>query len=64
MSNSEQDMAVLGKRARNGVGEDNDDGPSEPLDKTMEESSDEDVGPMPMPASGSTSSAAKKKRKG
>jgi hypothetical protein len=47
---SDADEAVLGKRAR-------DDVPPAPV---VEESDDEDIGPMPLPAG----AGAKKKRKG
>jgi peptidylprolyl isomerase domain and WD repeat-containing protein 1 len=52
MSENEQDGATLGKRPRDGD-----------QDIPVDEESDDDVGPMPLPDS-STNGAAKKKRKG
>jgi peptidylprolyl isomerase domain and WD repeat-containing protein 1 len=64
MSVSDQDVAVLGKRARNGNGNEGVDSPSDPmasLDTTNDDDSDDDVGPMPSTA---TAGGVKKKRKG
>lgn len=60
MSDSEQDNSVLGKRSRNGQNSE-----AEPAEdhQEMAEDSDEDVGPMPLPA-GAEDSIVKKKRKG
>ena len=60
MSDSEQDASVLGKRTRNG--EDSEQPPPEAPGHEMEDDSDEDVGPMPMPAG--AEGVTKKKRKG
>ena len=59
-----QDPSVLGKRSRDGVEEQAKLVDQPIVDKTSHaanEEDDDDVGPMPMPASGS---AMKKKRKG
>ena len=62
---AEQDASVLGKRARNGGEEPDkemaDVGP--PADAAEEDDSDDDVGPMPMPAE-AANGGVKKKRKG
>lgn len=67
MSDSEQDASVLGKRARNGPGnniaEDVDMNP--PSATQDDDDSDDDVGPMPMPEGAAPAGAGtKKKRKG
>ena len=59
MSDSENDATVLGKRSRHGEG----DEPMEDHHEDAAEESDDDVGPMPMPA-GADGNGAKKKRKG
>ncbi|KAF9565737.1 peptidyl-prolyl cis-trans isomerase [Agrocybe pediades] len=61
-STSAQDASVLGKRAHEDTPE-NGSGDSEPASKkmTVEDDSDDDVGPMPLPAG--ASGATKKKRK-
>lgn len=63
---SDSDPSVLGKRARDGV--DGNELPNEPIidsashtNDAIDEDDEDDIGPMPMPASGS---AVKKKRKG
>lgn len=62
MSDSSPDVSVLGKRVRNEVGQnDNDIQASNNINPTIEDDSDDDVGPMPMPVQ---ASAAKKKRRG
>ena len=61
MSDSDNDATVLGKRPRNGE----QDG-ADPMEDHHEDAagdSDDDVGPMPMPA-GPEGNGAKKKRKG
>jgi hypothetical protein len=54
---------VLGKRARNGKDVEEDQKPINPPNEAMDDS-DDDVGPMPMPASTGDNGAVKKKRKG
>ena len=63
MSESEQDPSVLGKRARNG---EEDAKPDQVMDTTQdaEGDSDDDIGPMPMPAGAGDNGGVKKKRKG
>jgi peptidylprolyl isomerase domain and WD repeat-containing protein 1 len=60
---SESETGVLGKRTRRG-----DDGEAMdtalPPDAAEEDDSDNDVGPMPMPAEAASNGGAKKKRKG
>lgn len=65
MSDSEQDASTLGKRARNGPGNDvpRDADMNPPPTAQDDEESDDDVGPMPMPE-GAVNAGAKKKRKG
>jgi peptidylprolyl isomerase domain and WD repeat-containing protein 1 len=58
MSGPEQDASVLGKRIRAG---EEDTQVAEMVDAVEDDSDDDDVGPMPMPAD---DGAAKKKRKG
>lgn len=60
MSDSEQDASVLGKRSREG--ENGEAVPVEAQESEIQEDSDEDVGPMPMPAG--AEGVMKKKRKG
>lgn len=60
MSESDPENKVLGKRSRNGQGEEG--ATAENVKMEDEEDSDDDVGPMPMPA-GPGNGAAKKKRK-
>ena len=62
MSDTEQDPSVLGKRARNGE----DAKPDQVMDTTqdVEDDSDDDIGPMPMPAGAGDNGGVKKKRKG
>ncbi len=63
-SEEKHDATVLGKRDRNGTKHDSASDSVEPAAKksaTEEESDDEDVGPMPLPAEAVTT---KKKRKG
>lgn len=65
MSESEADTSVLGKRARHG--EDSEMGEAKAEGSrtdAVDEDSDDDVGPMPMPAEVSKNGGAKKKRKG
>jgi peptidylprolyl isomerase domain and WD repeat-containing protein 1 len=58
----EQDVSTLGKRARNNLG-DNEEDLSQPNPQKMtEDESDDEVGPMPAPAG--ASGTTKKKRKG
>ena len=61
MLDSDNDTTVLGKRPRNG--EQDGAGPVEDHPENAADDSDDDVGPMPMPA-GAESNGAKKKRKG
>ena len=67
MSDSERDASVLGKRARNGEGAENDHAEEperhDPNAMDADDDSDDDVGPMPMPA-GTEGRVVKKKRKG
>ncbi|KIP06199.1 hypothetical protein PHLGIDRAFT_73064 [Phlebiopsis gigantea 11061_1 CR5-6] len=60
MSESDPENKVLGKRSRNGQGEEG--ATAENVKMEDEEDSDDDVGPMPMPADPGNG-AAKKKRK-
>ncbi|THG98811.1 hypothetical protein EW026_g3436 [Hermanssonia centrifuga] len=64
MSDSEHDASVLGKRSRNG----HDDSEMKEANvedtRQEEEESDDDVGPMPMPADALEDVIVKKKRKG
>ena len=66
MSDSEQDASILGKRARNGPGNDvaEDADMNPPPTAQDDEESDDDVGPMPMPEGVSVNAGTKKKRKG
>lgn len=59
MSDAENEKTVLRKRGRNGNGS----GATEDEPIKQDESSDEDVGPMPMPVDG-PAGGPKKKRKG
>lgn len=68
MSDGEQDVTVLGKRARHGedsqMENPDTDGPAAGGDPVeVEDDSDDDIGPMPMPA-GVENGGVKKKRKG
>ena len=67
MSDSERDVSVLGKRARNGEEAENDHAEEperhDPNAMDADDDSDDDVGPMPMPA-GEEGRVVKKKRKG
>lgn len=60
MSDSDNDASVLGKRPRDGQEPDVQDAHPDPMDA---DDSDDDVGPMPMPA-GAEGHVVKKKRKG
>lgn len=63
-SDEKHDATVLGKRDRNGAKDGNASDSAEPASKKItieEESDDEDVGPMPLPAE---AVITKKKRKG
>jgi hypothetical protein len=55
------DASVLGKRVRNEAGQNENDLQASVVNSTVEDDSDDDVGPMPMPAQ---APAAKKKRRG
>lgn len=55
------DVSVLGKRVRNEAGQNDNGLPSSNMNTTVEDESDDDVGPMPMPVQ---ASAIKKKRRG
>jgi peptidylprolyl isomerase domain and WD repeat-containing protein 1 len=55
------DASVLGKRVRNEAGRIDNDLKACNINSTVEDDSDDDVGPMPMPAQ---APAAKKKRRG
>lgn len=68
MSDTEQDITVLGKRGRNsdddtGRLQDGEDGPMPAADAAInQDDSDDDVGPMPLPAS--ANGGSKRKRRG
>jgi peptidylprolyl isomerase domain and WD repeat-containing protein 1 len=67
MSDSEHDASILGKRARNGPGADiSEDAEMNPPSAIQEvdDESDDDVGPMPMPEGAADIAVTKKKRKG
>ena len=57
------DDTVLGKREREAAASEEANNGAE-RDNTMEDDSDEDVGPMPMPDQPNASNGARKKRKG
>lgn len=62
---SDSERGVLGKRARQGNdGKDIDSALQPAAIVTDEDDSDDDVGPMPMPAEPAGNGGAKKKRKG
>ena len=55
------DASVLGKRVRNEAGQNDNDIQAHEINPKVEDDSDDDVGPMPMPVQ---APAAKKKRRG
>jgi peptidylprolyl isomerase domain and WD repeat-containing protein 1 len=61
MSEEARDETVLGKRMRDG-----DNVPDDPKEHmpAEDDSDDDDIGPMPLPAGTPTNGGAKKKRKG
>ena len=60
-SSDAPDASVLGKRVRNEAGQTENDPQTGNINSTVEDDSDDDVGPMPMPEQ---APAAKKKRRG
>ncbi|CAL1712579.1 unnamed protein product [Somion occarium] len=63
MSDSDQDASVLGKRARNGEQDVKPEAKDVNIKKEGHDESDDDVGPMPMPAGPGENGSIKKKRK-